>query len=763
MKSANYYILTTEWQDINDKNIIRLCVTGDAGYAEIIISNKPVFFVKRDVPDEDTTGIYKRKQVELKNFSGEPLDAVYFNAQSHLKKLAADLEQNGHRIYESDIDPVRRYLMEKSIYCSIKVTGETTQREGTITYTNPLVEPANYFPELKIASIDIETGAFNKQLYCIGIHLTGGGTETKVIMVGEQENTDSVVFFKDEQSVLSEFFSYLEVIDPDVITGWHVIGFDLAFLEQKCIQYGINFKLGRTKQSTLLKFRRGGGYFASVGGRLIIDAPSALRSVFYSFDDFKLETVAQEVLGEGKLITPEQNKVDKIEKYFLKDKLKLAEYNLQDAVLVNKIIKKTGLIDLLIRRSVLSGLVIEQAGMMTAAFDHFYLPKLHKKGYAASNIKDVRLAEHAAGGYVMDPRPGIYENVVVLDFKSLYPSIIMTFKIDPLSRLKADENPIMTPVNIKFSTIENILPDFIKQLMDQRTEAKKNKNKPLSIAIKLLMNSFYGVMGSSGCRFYHSDLPNAITGTGQWLLLGSRSYLEQNGYTVLYGDTDSLFVALKENEADNPVKSGEAIALLLNDYWQKELKLSFNAVSFLEIEFEKFYRKFILTPVRGTEVGAKKRYAGLIQDGNKETIEFTGMESIRSDWTKLAKEFQAELYRRIFSGSEVDEWIKNFTLSVKQGLMDEKLIYRKRIRKNIEDYKNLPPQIKAAKMSGNKSSVIKYVITLRGPVPVEMEHKDIDYQHYIDKQLKPIADSVLTLLGKSFESIINPFQFDMFR
>ncbi len=588
MKSEIFYILTSGWYDSGNKNIIKLCATGPSGYVEILITNKPVFFVNRSLPGEELETCYKRKNVELTNFSGEPLDAVYFSSQSDLKKSALQLEERGFITYESDLDPVRRYLMEKSIYCSIQLTSDPKPVNGINTYINPFVEPAEYFPEFKIASIDIETGVRNSQLYCIGIHITGKGTDSeKVFMVGNQENTREVIFLKNEKAVLNAFFSYLNAEDPDIITGWHVIGFDLAFLETKCREYKIDFNLGRGRSGNMYKFRRAGGYFASVEGRLLIDAPSALRSVFYSYDDFKLETVAREVLGEGKLIASDQNKVEEIEKYFQADKIKLAEYNLQDAVLVNKIIKKTGVIDLLVRRSIISGLVIEQIGMMTAAFDHVYLPKLHKKGFAAPDVKSIRLTRHAAGGYVMDPQPGIYENVIVLDFKSLYPSIIMSFNIDPLSRLKAAENPVNTPVNIRFSSTENILPGFIKDLMEKRAEAKKNKDKPLSIAIKLLMNSFYGVMGSSGCRFYHPDLPSAITGTGQFLLLGSRSFLELKGYKVLYGDTDSLFVAINKSEADDPEGAGHKLALILNDYWRDELKNKFNTHSYLEIEYEK--------------------------------------------------------------------------------------------------------------------------------------------------------------------------------
>ena len=159
----------------------------------------------------------------------------------------------------------------------------------------------------------------------------------------------------------------------------------------------------------------------------------------------------------------------------------------------------------------------------------------------------------------MDPIPGIYDDVIVLDFKSLYPSIIQTFKIDPYSNLKSNIDTIQTLNGLKFSATKHFLPEFIDHLIEQRNLAKKKNDKQLSQAIKILMNSFYGVMGSFGCRFYHPNLPTAITGTGHKLLLGSKEFLAEKGYEVIYGDTDSLFVKLKEGEGENAEATGKEL------------------------------------------------------------------------------------------------------------------------------------------------------------------------------------------------------------
>ena len=145
----------------------------------------------------------------------------------------------------------------------------------------------------------------------------------------------------------------------------------------------------------------------------------------------------------------------------------------------------------------------------------------------------------------------------------------------------------------------------------------------------------------------------------------------------------------------------------------------------------------------------------LVKNG-EEKLEFVGMEFVRSDWTKLAKEFQVELYQRIFNDEDVTDWIKSVVRKVNEGAFDNKLIYQKRLRKNLEDYvKNIPPQVRAAKMIDRNSGSVQYLITKRGPIPIELKHEDIDYQHYIEKQLKPIADSVLVLQGKTFDSIVD--------
>ena len=766
--TANVFILTGEWMDWGGNNVFRFIGTSEEfGPLEInITNNNPVFFINRDSVVTDQPVRFTRKEVELKNFAGEFVDALYFNTQNDLKRMADELHQNEVKSFESDIDPARRYLMERFINAQMKVTGKISKQDKLTVFTNPAIEPCDVTPQFVVASLDIETGENNTRLYSIAVDVTGKNNNIqKVFLVSEEEDDlpDNILSSPDEKNLLTQFLSWFSEIDPDIIIGWHVIGFDLMFLEARCREHHISFDIARGNGRVSLRSRKPRGYFASITGRVVIDGPPALRSSFFTFEDYRLETVAQELLAEGKTITPDKNKVEEIERLYKEDKKLLAEYNLKDTELVTSIFKKSSLIELSIRRSQLSGMLMDQLGMMTLAFDHFYLPKLHREGFVAPNVKDLETSEHAAGGYVMDPIPGIYDDVIVLDFRSLYPTIIQTFKIDPLARLLSDQDTVETLNGYRFSSTKNFLPDFITYLMKQRSLAKEKNDKQLSQAIKILMNSFYGVMGSFGCRFYHPHLPTAITGTGQKLLLDSKDQLTKLGYETIYGDTDSLFIKLRAGEGIDAELHGTELASELNKYWKERIEKEYGLSSHLELEYEKYYRKFIITPARGSEAGAKKRYAGLRVENDIERLEFVGLEIVRSDWTKLAKDFQVELYDRVFHNEEIAEWIKDMVERLKTGEFDDQLVYRKRLRKDVADYtKNVPQHVKAARLIGETGGTVYYVITRRGPIPVELKHNDIDYNHYVEKQLKPISDSVLRLLGYSFDSIVQSDQLSFF-
>lgn len=177
----------------------------------------------------------------------------------------------------------------------------------------------------------------------------------------------------------------------------------------------------------------------------------------------------------------------------------------------------------------------------------------------------------------------------------------------------------------------------------------------------------------------------------------------------------------------------------------------------LEIEFDKVFKKFFMPKVRGGEQGSKKRYAGLREKSDGSTkLEFTGLEFVRRDWTEVSKHFQLGLLDLVFKEKPVESFIQGFVKDVKKGSYDNDLIYKKALRKNLDEYvKTTPPHVKAARLLDKiDSTIISYVMTVDGPQPTQKTTSNIDYNHYIEKQIKPIADSVLVFFDKKFDDLI---------
>jgi DNA polymerase II len=770
------FILTAHSEDFSGRHQIRYFGQSPQGPFELLFTEeKPLFFVERgqEIPHR---AFVKQKEVALKSFSGQAVDSLYFSTQKDLYDYREELRQKGTRTFEGDIRSSERFLMERFIKGSVEFCpgpkGKVLEK-GVWKFENPLVRPTEYTPHFKVMSLDIET-SMGSDLYSIGIHVTGeGGDIKRVYMVGPDQGAaleGELFYYPSERELWVSFLQDFHIIDPDILIGWHVVGFDLAFLERKCRQWGLSFNLGRKKSRTQLSEKKSGSQiFARMKGRIVVDGPVALRSAFYQFENFKLATVSKALLGTSKDIEAEgSGKVEEITRRFKEDKPSLAKYNLLDCTLVIDIFKKTGILHLMTTRSQLTGLQLDRLGVSTAAFDFHMLPQIHRKGFVAPNVLDIQRDVHAAGGHVIEPVGGLHQHVIILDFKSLYPSIMRTFKIDPYSRLKSETNPVSTPAGVKFSRTEHVLPDFIEKMLFRREQAKQTGDHYLSQAIKILLNSFYGVMGSSGSRFYHADLPSAITGTGQWILRETIEYFQNEGYEVLYGDTDSVFVKLLTHEKNAPFEKGQYLANKAGQHISKSLRKHFDVESFLEVEFEKYYSKIFFLPLRTGEGAAKKKYVGKVKNSEgKENLIFSGMEFVRSDWTLLAKKLQYEIYDHFFRSEDVAERIINLMNELRDGKHDQDLVLRKRMSKPIEEYKKgLPPHVKAAvllKEAGlDVPRDIEYVMTRRGPIPTALDCDDIDYQHYIDKQIRPIAEVVLQEMGKEFDELISGAQLSLF-
>ena len=196
--SADVFLLTGEWSDYSGKSVLKFIGTSDElGPIEIIVTNnKPVFFIEKDAVLNPLNKTYLRKETKLKNFNNKPVDALYFNTQKALNVLAETIQQSNQTTYESDVDPLRRFLMEKSINSQMKITGAAEQKNSIVRFTNPTILPCDTSPNFVISSIDIETGAKTNQLYSIAVHTTGkNGEHKKVFMIGEKPKRNSCLLY----------------------------------------------------------------------------------------------------------------------------------------------------------------------------------------------------------------------------------------------------------------------------------------------------------------------------------------------------------------------------------------------------------------------------------------------------------------------------------------------------------------------------------------------------------------------------------------
>ena len=372
----------------------------------------------------------------------------------------------------------------------------------------------------------------------------------------------------------------------------------------------------------------------------------------------------------------------------------------------------------------------------------------------------------------MTSRPGLYNNVLVLDFKSLYPSIIRTFLIDPLGLAEGllhPENAIEGYRGAMFSRTEHFLPDIIAGLWQQRDEAKKQQDAPRSQAIKILMNSFYGVLGSGGCPFYDPRLASSITMRGHDIMQTTAGWIEDAGYEVIYGDTDSTFVFTGDDCTPRQAELiGTQLQDMINRRWRETLKQDFNLHCHLEIEFETHFRRFFMPTIRGSEEGSKKRYAGVVVKEGKEQLIFKGLENVRSDWTALARQFQEKLYALVFAEQSPEDYIRSLLSDIRAGKQDNLLVYARRLRKPLNAYtRTQPPHVKAARQADEMNlatgkplqyqhkTTVRYVVTIAGPQAVGYVTQPPDYEHYIEKQIRPIAESILPATGINYDDIDN--------
>lgn len=769
------FILTPTHRVVHGIPEVHLYGVLESGEPCLIIDDRvrPYFFVRRADRDR-ALAVHRQLRWEpcgLRTFAGEPVVRVEVGVPADVPPLRRRLEEAGVACFEADVRFAYRYMIDRRIRGAVEVDGwhAPHERLGRV-YRNPVLRPCRWHPALKVLSLDIETSLRGDQVYSIALH--GCGT-SKVLIVHRDQALEHAEVVSSEHTLISRFLGYLDALDPDVLTGWNVVDFDLALLARAARRHGTRFTVGRTEDE--FDCRRDPSFAresrAIVFGRLVLDAISLMRGAFMRLEDYKLETAARELLGRGKLLSGD-HRGREIERLYQEQPQRLVEYNLEDARLVSDILEKTRLIDLAIERSLITGMPLDRVSASIAAVDSLYLAALRERGLVAPSVQP-DAAARIAGGYVMDPLPGLYRNVLVFDFKSLYPSVIRTFNLDPItleeSRQPAaaapqpqspgcpDSSILIAPNGARFRrTPPGILPALVAELAQEREAARRAGQAAKAQAIKILMNSLYGVLGASASRLFAPAVANAVTHFGQSLIRAAAAFVESCGLQVLYGDTDSLFVRSDRDDPQEALALAERLRSEIESAVARHVREQYGCESFLELELEKLYGRFFLPELRSGKGGSKKRYAGLLvgADG-RERMELVGLESVRRDWSEVSRRFQVRLLDLVFHDQPVENFIRAFVDDLRCGRLDAELVYRKAVRKPLALYtKTTPPHVQAArKQRGPAARLIEYVVTRNGPEPAGEETAPPDYEHYVEHQIKPVADSILRFLGTDFDRV----------
>jgi DNA polymerase I len=383
------------------------------------------------------------------------------------------------------------------------------------------------------------------------------------------------------------------------------------------------------------------------------------------------------------------------------------------------------------------------------------------------------------GATVLEPDKGLHSDgcVLVLDFKSLYPSIMRTYNISPdtmiLDKKAYDYNEAPNGARfVKESVRRGIFPELLQKLIEARRLAKKEMKTSSAemkrvlnarqLALKDISNSFYGYTGYVRARLFMLDVANAITAYGRQNIEKTKKLVEEKfSAKVVYGDTDSIFVKTTTTNLDEAKVIGEEIS----DFITKQLG------GYLELEFEKIYRTFLIL--------TKKRYVGwsFRKEGDewKDSIEMKGIETVRRDWCPLVSEIMKEVINIILKEGDVQKAmvsVRKVIDDLKQGKVDlDKLTVIKSITKNVESYDGILPHIELARKMSVRNPQdppkigdrIGFVI-IRGnqllskraedPAYIKKNNLEIDSDYYIRQQLIPPIERIFSSLNISKNELV---------
>jgi DNA polymerase I len=662
--------------------------------------------------------------------------------------LEADVRFSMRYLIDLNLYPMRWYVADAEPISRSDIIADGAYRLAGRPSEEPSMADVDPLDGLRIMAFDIE--AYNPQ---------GSPNPSKdpVIIIGVAFNDGERLQLEaaghSDKELIQKFVDVVRRKDPDIIVGYNQNSFDWPYLLERAKVNGVKLEVGRKRGAEPNPSVFG---HISLQGRLNVD----LYNFAEEIEEVKVKTLDEVADYLGVMPKDKRVNVDwwRIAEYWddPEKRKTLLAYNMDDVTSTLGLAYQ--FLPFGAQLSQISGLPLDQVAAASVAFrlEMRFMREARKLGELVPNRaeEETRELETYTGAIVLEPKPGIHHNVAVLDFASMYPSIMVKYNVGPDTLLKegeACERVNEAPgVRHRFCAdrdafFKRVLERFLKWRAEVKAAMKKYPEgspqyrllNERQRAIKVLANASYGYMGWAGARWYCRQCAESVTAWGRDLITRAASLARSLGLKVYYGDTDSLFV---ENDPEKVEKVIEGITKGLE----------------FDIKIDKVYSRVFFTE-------AKKRYAGLTPEGK---IDIVGFEAVRGDWSDLAKDTQAKVAEIVLRSDDVRkavDYVRQVINDLRNGKVEvEKLIIWKTLTKSVDKYEAEAPHVYVAKMMeklGFKVDVgskIGYVI-VKGDGPLSrrarpyflVKPQDIDVNYYIDKQIVPAALRILSFFGIS--------------
>ena len=592
----NVVILDIDYVTYEDKPVIRLfSKDGDKNVILIDDTFEPYLYVMSDDLDvciseiQDALDVVRIEKVTKKDFQieNEFLKVTFKHPQELAKNRDAlrDLE-SVIQIREFDIPFYRRYLMDRDVIPMTEVVAvgdkidsfldldSTKQDIEIIKLTQDLKRTSEYPNDFRILSFDLEVrnphgmpDSDVDEIIMIGVSSNFGINQVISTKTNSDSRDDFVNQLGSEKEMIEEFVKIIKENNVDILVGYNSDNFDFPYLKERAKILGVDLDIGMDGSD--IKFiRRGYANAASFKGLIHVDLYLVMRR-YMSLERYTLERVYYELFGEEKIDVPG----DRIWEFWDnggEELDNLFDYSLDDVVSTLKIAQQTLPLNLELTRIIgqplfdvsrmATGQQAEWFLVKQAYFDNEVVP--NKQG---ANFANRAAAEDNEGGYVREPEKGLHENLVQFDFRSLYPSIIISKNISPdvmyLGDVEnEDEYNIAPEPGIKFKKDpQGFIPSVIDKILQERFRIKREmkasdddaERKALDVqqqAIKRLANTMYGIYGFPRFRWYSFECAKAITSWGRQYIKSSIEKAEEFGFYAIYADTDGFYAKYKKEK-----------------------------------------------------------------------------------------------------------------------------------------------------------------------------------------------------------------------